>query len=335
VALTGSGAAPLWRCMRAVDEVIVLPVGRDWAGWREFVRTLLDVRARRFDVAIDFTSPAYKWVSFIGGIPRRTYMKFDRLWWLLPRRHDRWRATHATEHYYHCARELDLPDWEGIDHAPRLELPHSAHISAAAFLRRVNAQRGRLLVGMHPGGAGWSGLKRWPPHAFAAAADRLHEEVHAQILLLGGADERDLARAVRGAMRHTPLDAVGRVPLLTSFGLIAACDLFVGNDSSLLHAAAALGTPYVGILGPTSPASFRPIPSRPGQGRLVQPDPPCIEPRRFVGGSVIWDRPRCTGRCAALAVLPPQRVVAAALEHIGRLHPDLGRSGVTGRLRRS
>src|SRR5581483_3621254 len=90
VALVGSNAAPLWRCMPAIDEVLVLPLGADWRGPGAMLRRLAAIRARRFDVAIDFTSPAYKWISFFGGIPRRTYMKFDRLWWLLPRRHDRW-----------------------------------------------------------------------------------------------------------------------------------------------------------------------------------------------------------------------------------------------------
>jgi hypothetical protein len=181
-------------------------------------------------------------------------------------------------------------------------------------LRTLRRDRSAPLIGVHPGGAGLSGLKRWPAHAFASLADQLREQAHAEILLLGGDDECELAGRVAAQMRQAPLDATGRVPLLASCALIAECDLFIGNDSSLLHAAAALGTPYVGIFGPTSPANFRPIPSRPGQGRLVQPDPPCWEPTGFVGSSVIWDQPRCERCCAALAVLPPERVLAAALE---------------------
>lgn len=300
--------------MPGIDEVVVLPLGKDWRGAPELLRTLMRIRAAHFDVAIDFTTPFLKWVSFVGAIPRRTYMKFDRLWWLIPRGHDRWRKTHAAEHYYHCARELDLPPWASVSRAPVLTPPATARADADSFLRAIGRSEGRPLVGIHPGGAGLAGLKRWPSRAFAAAADQLHERADCEILLLGGAHERELAARITAQMRYRPLDATGRVRLLTSFGLIAACDLFIGNDSSLLHAAAAVGTRYVGIFGPTSPDSFGPIAVLPGQGRLVQPDPPCVEPRSFVGSTVLWDRPRCAGQCAALAQLHPERVVSAAAE---------------------
>jgi hypothetical protein len=138
----------------------------------------------------------------------------------------------------------------------------------------------------------------------------------AQIIVVGGPDELSLAHDVSSYMRHSAVVAAGQLPLLASFALLAACDLFIGNDSSLLHAAAALGTPYVGLMGPTSPASFRPLPRWPGQGRLVLPNPPCIEMSSFVGSSVIWDRPECRHFCAALAALPPDRVIRVALEQL-------------------
>ncbi len=308
-ALTRSGTAPLWRCWSMVDDVIELAHGP-----RALTGMLRDVRRRHYDAAIHFTSPAYKWISLLGGIPRRTYMKFDRLWWLDPRPHPRWRAIHAARHYYDCAREFDLPAWERLDHIPRLELPDPVYAEAEAFLRRARGvPHAAPLVGIHPGGAGMRGLKRWRARAFAALADELHDDLGADVLLLGSPEERNLADRIRAAARHEPLDAVGRVPLLVSLALIAGCDVLVGNDSAPLHAAAALGTAYVGIFGPTSPANFRPLPVHHGQGRLVQPDPPCFEPRSFVGGQPIWDRPRCRSRCAALVSLPVEHVLATTL----------------------
>ena len=111
-ALARANVAPLLRCVPALDEVAVLPFGKDGMGPRMLARALWDLRMRRFDVAITLTTPAYKWVSLACGIRVRTYMKFDPLWWLLPGKHPTWRATHATAHYYNCARELDLPPWD-------------------------------------------------------------------------------------------------------------------------------------------------------------------------------------------------------------------------------
>jgi lipopolysaccharide heptosyltransferase II len=313
-ALAHARAAPVLHCVSEVDEVVVLPIGRDWAGFGPLVRTLRSLRATRFDVAINFTTPAYKWVSIVCGVPLRTYMKFEPLWWLLPRDRTRWRSTHATRHYYDCARELDLPPWETVSHVPYLVLPDAERRAAHLFLRRHGAPKvQRPLVAIHAGGAGVSGLKRWPPDRFAELAEQLQRAWGARILLLGGREETALARAMAAQIQDAePIIATGAVSLLTSFALIASCDLFIGNDSSLLHAAAALGTPYVGIVGPTSAANFHPVGRHPQQGTLVQPSPPCRRPQYFVGGALPWRRPCCRGTCRALAALRADAVLAAA-----------------------
>jgi lipopolysaccharide heptosyltransferase II len=318
-ALAHARAAPVLHCVPEVDEVVVLPIGRDWAGFGPLVRTLRSLRAKRFDVAINFTTPAYKWVSIVCGVPLRTYMKFEPLWWLLPRDRTRWRSTHATRHYYDCARELDLPPWETVSQRPYLVLPDAERGAAHLFLCRhgVAPTPGPAgagpLIALHAGAAGASGLKRWPPDRFAEVADRLQRAWGARILLLGGREETALARAIAADMYDAePIIATGAVSLLTSFALIESCDLFIGNDSSLLHAAAALGTPYVGIVGPTSPANFPPVGRHPRQGTLVQPSPPCRRPRYFVGGDLPWRRPCCRGTCRALAALRADAVLAAA-----------------------
>src|SRR5256714_1658648 len=179
-ALAYASAAPVLHCVPELDEVVILPIGRAWAGCSALVRTLRYLRAGRFDVALDFTTPAYKWVSFVCGIPVRTYMKFEPLWWLVPRDRARWRSTHATRHYYDCARELDLPPWETVSQRPYLVLPDAERGAAHLFLRRhsvaphlflrrhsVAPEPGPTgagpLIAIHAGAAGVGGLKRWPP----------------------------------------------------------------------------------------------------------------------------------------------------------------------------
>src|SRR5438552_8529653 len=222
-ALVHAIAAPVLRCVPELDEVVVLPTGRDWAGPGRLGRRLGYLRAQRFDVAIDFTTPAYKWISLVCGIPVRTYMKFEPLWWLVPRDRTRWRSIHATRHYYDCARELDPPPWEAVSHVPYLELPDAARRAAQLFLRRhgvasepgPDSSRGGPaeagpLIAIHAGGTGLGGRKRWPPQRFAELADRLQRSCGARILLLGGPDETALAGAIAAGMRHGhPIIATG------------------------------------------------------------------------------------------------------------------------------
>jgi ADP-heptose:LPS heptosyltransferase len=335
VALTHTAGAPVLRCVPEVDEVRVLPVMSDWAGPLKLARTLRHLRALQFDAAIDFTTPAYKWISLYCRIPVRTYMKFDLGWWLLPGQHRHWRATHATEHYYNCARELDLPAWSSVSHQPQLTLPPAARRQARTFLRaRGVCPTHQPIVAMHPGGTGLGGVKRWPAERFATVAGRLRADWAAYVVLLGGPDEVTVAETVAGltdvpppedalvlpvpedALESTsddadaapPVVAAGKLPLLATAALIEAADLFVGNDSSLLHLAATLGTPYVGIYGPTHLRNFQPIPARPRQGRCALPEWPCFSPRYFVGGDHALSGPCCETTCAALETISAARV---------------------------
>jgi ADP-heptose:LPS heptosyltransferase len=288
------------------------------------------LRARRFEWAITFTSPAFKWISLLAGIPHRAYMKFDPLWWLIPARHDGWRSVHATEHYYNAARELGLAPWATVDQRPAFTLPASAQAEAARCLEaRANAQGGRPLIAIHPGGAGLDGRKRWPADRFAALITRLWREQGARTLLLGGPDERALAEQVASAAQAEqpdaqPIVAAGQVSLLGAFALIERSQLFIGNDSGLLHAAATLGVPYVGIFGPTSIASFRPIARRPRQGRLLLPHTPCREQVAFVGSDVVWRGSRCLGACDALESISEDDAFGAALETLAQSSSSSG-----------
>lgn len=324
-ALVHSTTAELVRNVPGVNEVLILPTGPDWQGLRTLAGFLRHLRAQRFDSSVDFTSPAYKWINFAAGIPRQGYMKFDRLWWCVPGDHRRWRAQHAIRHYYDCAGELALPPWDEGHHTMRLRLPRQARAHARQYLlRRGVRPGGPPLLAIHPGGAGLHGVKRWPAERFAEVADELTEQWDARVLLLGGADEVDLAQSVAEKMRTRPIVVAGNLPLLESFALIEACDLYIGNDSGLLHAAAALGTPYVGVFGPTNPANFHPIPSRKGQGLVVLPPIPCYEPYQFVGGNPVWKRPCCEGVCKALALISPEQVLAEADELLERRRTTVG-----------
>lgn len=314
-ALTYANNAPILRYAPEVDQIIMLPPIERLAGLVALIPMIAHLHAWRFDVAVDFTSPAFKWISLLAGIPLRTYMKFDPLWWLVPQPHTRWRAMHATRIYYECARELDLPPWDAIDQRPFVALPADAQVAGNGFLERHGIAGGeRPLVAMHPGGAGLGGHKRWPARHFAEVADHLCERWNAQIVLLGGDEERTLAEEVAALMRHDAVVAAGALSLLEAFALINRCDLFVGNDSSLLHAAAAQGVPYVGIFGPTSLANFQPIAAQRRQGRIAAPSPPARHLSYFIGGRPIWQQAGHDTADDSLASIPPALVMSYADE---------------------
>jgi ADP-heptose:LPS heptosyltransferase len=61
-----------------------------------------------------------------------------------------------------------------------------------------------------------------------------------------------------------PEGSISNIAGKTSIGELAAqleqCDLFIGNDSSPMHLAAAVDIPVIAIFGPTSPQEYGPYP---------------------------------------------------------------------------
>jgi ADP-heptose:LPS heptosyltransferase len=93
-------------------------------------------------------------------------------------------------------------------------------------------------------------LKRWPAARWAAISDYLASTGCIPLLLLPpGADP---AETILDLTHRPPL--VLRAPLDQVAAVLARCRLAVGVDTGLLHVAAAVGTRYIGLFGPTNPA---------------------------------------------------------------------------------
>jgi heptosyltransferase II len=134
---------------------------------------------------------------------------------------------------------------------PKLQVPAS---EAAAWRSRRGLHEGsRPIVALAPGAVGPS--KRWPGAAYAALARRLLAGGLA-VWVLGGPDEKSLATEIVGDTAAR--DLTGR-DLRDAILALASASVAVSNDSGLLHVAAGLGTPTIGIFGPTSPWHWAPL----------------------------------------------------------------------------
>ncbi len=112
--------------------------------------------------------------------------------------------------------------------------------------------QGRPVVGFGVT-ANWA-PKVWPADRFAAlfrrlAAERLPGAVPA-IFAGPGAAERAMAAPVLAALPEA-IDLCGRLSIPEAAACIGRCALYVGNDSGLMHLAAATGAPTIGLCGAT------------------------------------------------------------------------------------
>jgi ADP-heptose:LPS heptosyltransferase len=155
-----------------------------------------------------------------------------------------WRADeHEVERWCRLLRESGVPADPSALALPAddLPVPRAAH--------------GATLI--HPGAA--SGARRWPAERFAAVA-RAERAAGRQVVVTGGPDEVELARAVAG-----PGDVVlaGRTSLAELAGAVAAADRVACGDTGVAHMATAFGTPSVVLFGPTPPSLWGPPADRP------------------------------------------------------------------------
>jgi heptosyltransferase-2 len=110
-------------------------------------------------------------------------------------------------------------------------------------------------VALAPGAVGPS--KRWPAQSYAEVARRL-TAAGVAVWVVGGPGEKALATEIIADAGPLARDLTG-TDLRNGILALAACDVAVSNDSGLLHVAAALGVPSIGIFGPTSPWHWAPL----------------------------------------------------------------------------
>jgi len=112
------------------------------------------------------------------------------------------------------------------------------------------------IVLVHPG----SGSKRkcWPLQNFEQLAVRLAAAEVRVVFMLGPVEMDMLTEADRQRLaRRAPV--VFDEDLVQAASLVAAADVFVGNDAGMTHVAAAAGTPTVALFGPTEPQLWQPL----------------------------------------------------------------------------
>jgi heptosyltransferase-1 len=264
---------------------------RDPYNW---LTTLLEVRATRYDLVIDLQglarSGAMCWLAggghSIGLDLNREGARgfYDET---VPRPA---RNAHAVEWYLEVARRLGIPITDDFEWLPRREGEHPA----------PDTRRIALIPG-----ARWNN-KRWPAPSFRHLIRILHaRQPDLRFSIHGDAGDRPLARQIAEGQTETVSDKTGTTSLPELVEQLRDAALVVTNDTGPMHIAAALGRPVVALFGPTDHRQTGPYGTDTDVLRIELPCAPCFKSR------CRWSVDR---QC--LNDLAPETVAAAVMKRL-------------------
>lgn len=121
--------------------------------------------------------------------------------------------------------------------------------------------KGETLLAVGPT-ANWRG-KTWRAENFLELTRRLTSEsgfmAGAKVVLFGHISEREIAQElIANLPEDQKIDLIGELDLPTVYACLKRCQFYVGNDSGLMHMAAAGGVPTLGLFGPTKEKLYGP-----------------------------------------------------------------------------
>ncbi|CUS90477.1 glycosyltransferase family 9 protein [Candidatus Kryptobacter tengchongensis] len=208
-----------------------------------------ELRKRKYDLVIDlFCNPRSALLTFITGAKYRVGYAFrGRSYAYNVKLKPRKEVHHNVEFNLDALRAIGL---EIIDKEIYIQLNEEAEKFAEKFWKENNLN-GKLVIALNPSGT-WE-TKRWGIEKFAKLGDIIAKNFNAKILILwGNQKELEDAQKIFSIMEEKPL-----IPPKTNLKQLASilkrCSFTISNDSGPMHISTAVGTPTLGIYGPTNP----------------------------------------------------------------------------------
>lgn len=267
--LTSENARPiadLFLAEKWLNNVWRMPLlGR---GLKSYWRLAADFRKQRYDIGIDLRGDLRNvMLMWFAGIPRRLGLSGSGLSYLLSDVIEVPPQRHQAEESAELVRRAGV---QALEPWPRLPLQPEHLADADRWLSENGVSRDRPICAMHLGA--FYDVKLWPVQRFADVAQRIHRDRGAQVIVVGGPHEADLAATFARSIDFPCAVAVARTSLLLTAAIIARSDLFIGTDSGPAHIAAYVGVPVVVLFGPANPDKYCPLSPR---VRVMRPRAAC------------------------------------------------------------
>ena len=230
--ICGSLGATIFKKFPSVDKVIILRKKKYSYHWFELWK---EIRSTYWDVVCDLRGTPVSWCI-------RTKKRI-----ILSKR------KNITEHRINGLAKLNPLNRSPM---PKIWLNESIKNEGKKLLQ--GRSKPFLVIGPT---ANWE-AKIWPTNNFINLAKKLIESSYFKggtLVIVGGPGEEEIGKNIMSqAAKINPINLIGE-PILPTAAIFSFSRLYIGNDSGLMHLAAAIGAPTLGLFGPTDDQIYSPL----------------------------------------------------------------------------
>jgi lipopolysaccharide export system permease protein len=252
--------APLFKGVPHIKEIFIIDKQKGGRHWMDLWK---HAKTQKWDVVIDLRNSIVS--HFISAKQKFRFTRADK-------------ALHKTQQ---LAKVLGL----NPPPASKIWITPDARNKAIELM-----PSGARILALCPT-ANWMG-KAWPWQRYVELAQKLTAEggplQGARIAVFAAPSEREQAEPLIKALHHTNdvIDLVGKTDPLEAAACLAYCRLCIANDSGLMHIAAAMRVPTLGLFGGTPDVEYRPWGPNtgfvrgapyPGEGKAIVAGPALME----------------------------------------------------------
>ncbi|MFH1258634.1 MAG: lipopolysaccharide heptosyltransferase II [Elusimicrobiota bacterium] len=214
-------------------------------GWRDFWRFAKELRQKKFDLAV-ITNADWRKALLIrlAGISHRLGHQRKMSRFLLTAAiSSSEKNKHIVQYHWELSPKFELT----VSEDPEIFVPKELDRWVENFWRMKKTLTGTPVLGLHPFAGNIS--RCWPEENLIELINQLVAQGW-EVLIFSHEKESLLAKGIKVNLLAS-VNWIRNIPFPKILALMRSCDVFLGNDSGLLHCAAALSMPVVGIYGPS------------------------------------------------------------------------------------
>lgn len=233
----------------------------------DYFRSLIKFLRNNYDVVIIPTTVSISFTSHFLGRLAKTETRicsyslngeFNEYSYLCDRRIDLDWRTNPNQNVSQFILELVKPFGIYTDnYQSEITFDENDKKKAEIFFNdELKIAKNQKVIGMHVGAG--KPPNRWDLNNFVLLAEKLHEKYNAKIFFTGSNSDKEQLDYISSKLKIEKNFALNKkIPELAA--IISQCDLFITNDTGVMHVAGTVNVKQISLFGPTKPENWAPI----------------------------------------------------------------------------